>query len=336
MTGPWLTAIAVPHLLRAVTVASGDAGLADALAARFAVVPHPRFEDRIPVTTLVELWEAALEATGQRALSVEASRYPLSEERSLVAFVVSNQETLGDSVEKFGRYHPTVSNAYMWRGLVEEGALKLRLMPTGPVHRLGWQAYLEFEALDLIHGAARLTDGAARPTAVRFLHPAPGDAAAIRAMEAESGAPVTYAADWCEVSFPAAIAELPIAGGRPAIARVIEERLDRMLEAQACGHDVSARVRSAAVELMRSGGCDVEQLARALRMSRRSLERALAQEGTSAAALVEDERRQLALAWLPELSVDEVAARLGYSDARAFARAFKRWTGQAPSAARGS
>jgi AraC-like DNA-binding protein len=335
MTAPWLTAIGVPHLLRAVAEVSGD-DLADQLAARFEVVTAPRFEDRIPVATLVELWEAALEATGRRALPVVASRYPLSEERSLVAFVAGNQRTVGDSVEKLARYHPTVSNAYMWRGTIEDGTLKVRLMPTGPVHRLGWQAYLEFEALDLVHGVARLTGGLARPISMRFLHPAPGDAAAIRAIEAETGAAVRYSADWCEVCFPASIAELPIVGGRPVIARVIEERLDRMLEAQACGHDVSARVRSAAVELMRSGECDVEQLARALRMSRRSLERALAQEGTSAAALIEDERKQLALAWLPDHSVDEVAARLGYSDARAFARAFKRWTGQAPRAARGS
>lgn len=332
MTAPWMTAIAVPHLLRAVAEVGGAA---EPLAERFAVLAQPRFEDRIPIATLAELWEAAMEATGRRDLSVIASRYPLEEERSLVSFVVSNQPTLGDAVEKFGRYHPTVSNAYMWRGVTEDGVLKLRAMPPGPVHRLGWQAYLEFEALDLIAGAHRLTAGQARPTAVSFLHPAP-DAAACRAFEEECGVPVSYSAPWCEVRFPAAIAELPVLGARPAIARVIEERLTRMLEAQVCGHDVSARVRSAAVELMRQGACDVEQLARALRMSRRSLERALAEEGTSATALVEDERRQLALAWLPELSVDEVAARLGYSDARAFARAFKRWTGQAPSSARGS
>ena len=69
-------------------------------------------------------------------------------------------------------------------------------------------------------------------------------------------------------------------------------------------------------------------------MSRRSLERALAEEGTSAGALFDDERKQRALAWLPTISVDEVAARLGYSDARAFGRAFKRWTGMSPSAIR--
>jgi AraC-like DNA-binding protein len=69
-------------------------------------------------------------------------------------------------------------------------------------------------------------------------------------------------------------------------------------------------------------------------MSRRTLERALAAAGVSGATLFEEERRQLALAWLPRLTVDEVAGRLGYADTRAFARAFKRWTGEAPSAYR--
>jgi hypothetical protein len=53
----------------------------------------------------------------------------------------------------------------------------------------------------------------------------------------------------------------------------------------------------------------VDELARELGMSRRSLERALADEGTSAGALLEDERKQRALAWLPTMSVEEVASR---------------------------
>jgi AraC-like DNA-binding protein len=91
------------------------------------------------------------------------------------------------------------------------------------------------------------------------------------------------------------------------------------------------RVRAALPDLMRAQRCSVDDVARALAMSRRSLERALADEGTSASALLDEQRKELALAWLPELSVNEVADRLGYSDVRAFARAFKRWTGTPPS-----
>ena len=104
----------------------------------------------------------------------------------------------------------------------------------------------------------------------------------------------------------------------------------------ACGDDVAVRARLAIASLLRGGTCNVAAIARAVAMSRRSLERALALAGTSATALIDDERRRLALAWLPALSVDEVATRLGYSDARAFARAFRRWTGKAPSDVRRS
>src|SRR5213079_869494 len=93
---------------------------------------------------------------------------------------------------------------------------------------------------------------------------------------------------------------------------------------------VSARARAAIDKLLETGSVGADELARALGMSRRSLDRALADEGTSAGALLEDERKQRALAWLPTMSVEQVAGRLGYSDARAFARAFKRWTGRPP------
>jgi AraC-like DNA-binding protein len=62
----------------------------------------------------------------------------------------------------------------------------------------------------------------------------------------------------------------------------------------------------------------------------------LAAEHTSFRSLAEECRKARAqdLLATPGLAVEEVAARLGYSEAAAFTHAFKRWTGEAPQAYR--
>jgi AraC-like DNA-binding protein len=330
VTAPWITAIAAPHLVRAVAEAGGDAG---ALAARFALPDSPRYEDRLPLGLLIDAWEAAIAATGRRDLPLLAATRAEHDEHSLVAFIVANQPRLGDGIALLDRFYPTVSNAYRWRQIVDDAEMRLRAEPPGPVDRLGWQAYLESEAFDMIAAGRRMTSGRATPRAVRFLHAAPAPdviAAATRACGVE---PV-YAADATEIVWPAAVLGLHVPTARPHLATLIRDRLEALLLAIDRGDSIVGRARLAIAGLLRDGGCDVARLARAVGMSRRSLERALADDGTSATALIDDERRQLALAWLPALSVDEVASRLGYSDARAFARAFKRWTGHPPSQAR--
>jgi AraC-like DNA-binding protein len=68
----------------------------------------------------------------------------------------------------------------------------------------------------------------------------------------------------------------------------------------------------------------------------RTLKRRLADQGTSFSALLDEVRRDRATLLLRagELSVDEIGARLGYSDPANFARAFRRWTGSSPRAFR--
>ena len=48
--------------------------------------------------------------------------------------------------------------------------------------------------------------------------------------------------------------------------------------------------------------------------------------------ILEDQRVELARSYLErqELSLDDVAALLGYSEQSSFGRAFKRWTGSTP------
>ena len=77
-------------------------------------------------------------------------------------------------------------------------------------------------------------------------------------------------------------------------------------------------------------------MAKALRMSRRTLQRKLADADLSYQRLVDDTRRDLALRYLddPQTSVTDVTFLLGFSGQSAFTRAFKRWIGVSPSAYR--
>jgi AraC-like DNA-binding protein len=83
---------------------------------------------------------------------------------------------------------------------------------------------------------------------------------------------------------------------------------------------------------MASGEMSEEAMAKALHMSRRTLQRKLAETEQSYQKLVDDTRHDLALRYLedPQKSVTEVTFLLGFSGQSAFSRAFRRWTGISP------
>ena len=109
----------------------------------------------------------------------------------------------------------------------------------------------------------------------------------------------------------------------------------QLLEQQARGKSLPPGA-TAAVEqlLLRSGKArlSIEQVAGALQVSERTLRRRLREDGSSFRDLCERMRLETAQHLLVEqgVTVAAAAARLGYSDARAFRRACKRWLGQVP------
>jgi len=77
----------------------------------------------------------------------------------------------------------------------------------------------------------------------------------------------------------------------------------------------------------------IERLARRLHMSVRTLQRHMRDVGFTFQALLDEVRRQSAVGLIEsgKNSVTETAFQLGYSDPAHFTRAFRRWTGIAPS-----
>lgn len=76
----------------------------------------------------------------------------------------------------------------------------------------------------------------------------------------------------------------------------------------------------------------VEEIAEVLHITRRTVTRKLQTEGLNFQQLVADEASKKAIHYLQttNLSVEQIAFKLGYSESAGFIRAFKRWTGKAP------
>jgi AraC-like DNA-binding protein len=95
---------------------------------------------------------------------------------------------------------------------------------------------------------------------------------------------------------------------------------------------LSAQVKAIIGHDFKDGFPDFETISAALNMSAPTLRRRLKREGTTFQQLKDSSRCSAAKLHLnrPELSINEVAVQLGFTDPSAFHRSFKKWTGQTP------
>jgi AraC-like DNA-binding protein len=136
--------------------------------------------------------------------------------------------------------------------------------------------------------------------------------------------------------FPSSVLDLPLVTADPVAKRLVAEQLERELATLAADAGIAGQIR-AAISAQTDAAPSLEQVARALRVSPRTLKRKLADHGTTFSVIRDDLRRQRALLLLDNrnLSIGEVAARLGYTELPNFTRAFRKWTGMTPAAYRG-
>ncbi len=326
-TKPTVTAITLVHLARAIGLVGGDA--VEVLGDDHETARSQGYEQRVPIARLIAAWEGAVAATGRRDLPAVAAACGVHDERSLLAFLIANQPTFAAALAAFIEFAPTISDGYGWQAEPAGDAIAMVVQPAGPVDLPGWQWYLEYEVLDIVCSVHRLSGGRLRCTGVELAHPAPAPAV-VDAYRELLGLTPRFSTPSYRILVPRDRLELAIEGARPALAEVVHARLTLLRDAQRANGTHGLRVTAAIGRLLESGTISVGAVADAVGMSRRSLERALANEGLAASALIDEERRKRAVVWLATMTVDEVGSRLGYGDPRAFARAFKRWTGRPP------
>ena len=92
----------------------------------------------------------------------------------------------------------------------------------------------------------------------------------------------------------------------------------------------TARVQKKLFQLIPSGQFSLENVAEEFGISGRTLQRNLSVENTSFNQMVKDIQKMMTFNYLEakELSIDEIAYLVGYSETSSFYRAFKKWTGK--------
>ena len=132
------------------------------------------------------------------------------------------------------------------------------------------------------------------------------------------------------IAFPSAILDQPVASANKLLYRLLGGYLARVKAASRT--TIVERVQDYVRGSLPSGTCSIERCAKKLGTSIRTLQSNLGDYGLKFSDILERQRIELAKIYLEQgqLSLDEIAVLLGYSEQSSFGRAFKRWTGATP------
>jgi AraC-like DNA-binding protein len=128
-----------------------------------------------------------------------------------------------------------------------------------------------------------------------------------------------------------ALTQLPLPQGDAAALKLCEAECQRLLSSRKLQGGLAGRIRDQLMMHSRAMP-GMQQVADSMQISVRTLRRRLSEENVVFEALAEDARRVLAeeLLQTTDMSVEDIADRLGYAEPSCFSRAFKRWSGLSP------
>jgi len=134
------------------------------------------------------------------------------------------------------------------------------------------------------------------------------------------------------IRFSADDAAQPFLTENLAMWQFFEPKLQARLSRLDADAGMRERVRSALLDMLPSGQSTVEDVSNRLAMSKRSLQRHLADDGVSYHDVLNDTRQELASYYLARtlISPGAISFLIGFRDTNSFLRAFKGWTGITP------
>ena len=259
---------------------------------------------RLSIPRYMRLGHAAIQLSGDAGLGLRMGVHTRLSQLGLAGVTAAQAPTVREAARALIRFEPLYAYNYRGQSSFHEDARGawLRFYSINP-----YNAYNRFVVDSVLAGwAAQLGALAGQPLQVE---------------KVEIEFPATsYAEQYgalfnCPVEFASGTNQLRLNQATLARTRSLRERISQLLGPLLNGREP-----------------DLEEVANRLQLPTWTLRRKLAEEGTQFRAILNDTRRDLAMAYIrdTELAFGEIAYLLGFASAEAFQRAFKRWAGKTP------
>lgn len=145
--------------------------------------------------------------------------------------------------------------------------------------------------------------------------------------------PVKFDTEQTRIFLPREILDIPIAHSDPFLFQILCKEADRILAEMPKEDSFAEIVNNTIIRALQDNHAHIEYVARSLNISARVLQKNLKEKDLSFQEMLNEIRFNLAIKFLQDenLSIADISFLLAYRDQTSFNRAFKNWTGMAPS-----
>ncbi|NRQ33109.1 helix-turn-helix domain-containing protein [Nonomuraea sp. NN258] len=289
---------------------------------------------RIPATAVYRIAEASLDLIWAAGGAERVLELCTPGAMGVWEYQFDFAATLTEALRSASRHMPALGTPDD-KFLVERDVtgVTVRWHAAAPVHP-SYPLISEAFAALLVAKASSVAGRPVRPSHIGLPGPAPRRHR--RLIELCGTRRVDFGTGVMSVTFTEADADAPLPGADPVLAAILDRHAEMAVITARHVLGWMDRFHTVLEKSLAAGPPDLMRVARTLALSPRTLQRRLREEGTSWRAEVElmQQRRVDRLLRETALSMDVIAAQVGYSDARALRRAVRRWHGQGPAAVR--
>lgn len=311
-----------------------DAGIVLDLILKKAGLTLAEIEDpavRLHVRKQITFLNLVAEALKDGLLGFHLALLPDLRSLGLLYYVAASSGNLSEALKRMARYS-TIVNEGVALKYFNGGDIGVAFDYVGISRHLDRQQIVFFVTL-LLRVCRQLAGQRLSPARVRLAHRG--------AMSPELleffGTEIKFDADVDDIALGTGAGQLPIITADSYLHTLLVKYCDEAIAARPA-HRATFRtsVENAIAPVLPHSKVRLDEIARKLGVSQRTLSRRLALEGVTFSEVLERLRADLAGRYLSErdLSISQIAWLLGYQEVSAFTHAFKRWTGRTPRAAR--
>jgi AraC-like DNA-binding protein len=275
---------------------------------------------------LFALWRAVGEVSTDPSIGLLLGTETKTERFHPIGLAALSSENFGSAIDQMARYKQlTCPEEIRQEKHDEEWSIQFR-----------WLLANEFEPPVLIESCFAWVLSTARvgtgtrisPLRVEFVQPR----AHVKTIERHFGCPVVCGAPRNAIIFRATDANRPFVTRNAELLGILAPQFDEELKEESGDQNFIERVRIAIQQRLTGRRPTIEDIADALHIGSRTLQRRLQDQRSSFQRVLEEARHQLARHYLNNsvLELNEAAYLLGYEDGNSFVRAFRTWEGVPP------